>query len=107
MSRACPAFVPLRHFENIDRDNYAPEDLRDEALQALSGASDADDAGRRYEAWREATTGDGHAPVHTTHFEEKERVGRVRYRDSYASALADILRQDEDLGGADESDLED
>ncbi len=106
MPRDCPPHVPIRCFANIDTDNFSSEAMRDEVIAALAVAVDALDAELRYEAWRRAAIANGRLSLHPVNFEVEERVGRLRYRDNYESELADVLRSDALLGGADESDIE-
>ncbi len=106
MRRACPPHVPTRHFENIDGDTSCTDELRDEAITALAASADPVDAARRFSEWCRATRDAGRVPEHSIRFEDRERVGRLRYRATYDSHLADILRLNSDIGGADESDIE-
>src|SRR5262245_37348891 len=106
MPRKRPRYVPERCFANIDTDNYSSDTLRDEVIETLATAVDESDAARKYEAWRQSSIANSKINVHPIGFEREERVGRLRYRDTYESELAEVLRRDARLGGADESDIE-
>src|ERR1700685_2311931 len=104
MARTRPAYLPARCFANIDEDNLCDADVRDDAIKSVSACADVAEARVKFEAWRAAST--HRIPKHSVFFEHSERVGRLRYRDYYASAIADVLRADAALGGVDESDID-
>ena len=106
MARVCPTNVPMRYFENIDRDRHTPESVRDEIIEVLRTAGSVDEARTRYEAWRRGASATGVAPSLIRDFGREEKVGSLRYRRSFADIVAEMLRSDPTMGGADATDLE-
>jgi hypothetical protein len=107
MSRSRPQYMPVRHFDNINSDQKSPEAIRDEIIAVLSSAADDTDAAVRYAAWcRKVMSENRIGPSALGDFQRDERVGNLRYRDNFAAAVADVLRMDPALGGADETDIE-
>jgi hypothetical protein len=99
--------VAARYFKNIDEDGRSANALRDEIISELSGAISADDAMSRYDRWCEDARNRGRiAPTPVNDFAADERVGTLRYRDSFAARTAKALRSDPELRGVDESDIQ-